>query len=77
MEILAREAGLEIKLRRPTSNLSQFTASERYFRDIPMSDPRRDRELFTRGELADWSRRAKKLEAEDLADQVIYVLGRS
>lgn len=77
MEILARDAGLEIKSRRPTGNLSQFAASERYLRDIPMSDPRRDRQLFTRRQLADWSRRVKDLDAEDLADQVIYILGRA
>jgi len=77
MDILAREAGLRIVGRRQAGNLSQFTGSERYRRDIAMSDRRRDRRLFSGRQLASWARRVRDLDAEDLADQAIFILERS
>lgn len=77
MDILALEAGLRIIGRRPTGNLSQFTGSERYRRDIAMSEGRRDRYLFSRRQLANWAQRVRDLDADDLADEAIFILERS
>jgi len=75
MAILARNAGLTVLQSRSTGSLSQFAASERYRRDIPMSDKRRDRDLFSRRELAGWRRHAKELNTQGLGDQTMFFLG--
>lgn len=77
MNILAQGAGLRVIGARSTGNLSQFTHSERYRRDIPLSGSPRDRRLFSRQELAHWSRQVKELDTEDYSDEVLFTLARS
>jgi len=77
MEILARGAGLAVLEARSTGALSQFVGSERYRRDIPASDKRRDRALFTSDELADWGRRTEALNRRGRGDQTMFILARA
>ncbi len=76
MEILSRGAGLAVIDSWSTGNLSQFVGSERYRRDIPTSDKRRDRDLFSRAELADYRRRAEELNRQGRGDQAMFILAR-
>jgi SAM-dependent methyltransferase len=75
MEILAGAAGLGVLSARSVGGLSQFVGSERYRRDIPASDRRSDRALFTADELADFVRRTRSLNAEGRGDQMRFMLG--
>jgi SAM-dependent methyltransferase len=74
MEILAANAGLVVVGARSVGRLSQFTGSERYRRDIPANPRRNDRDLFTRGELAEWRRRTEELNDEGQGDQTMFFL---
>jgi SAM-dependent methyltransferase len=75
MEILAKDAGLEVLSGRSVGGLSQFVGSERYRRDIPANDRRSDKALFTAGELADFAARTRSLNAEGRGDQMRFILG--
>ena len=77
MTILAREAGLSVVDARSVGTLSQFVGSERYRRDIPANDNRRDRDLFSRAQLADWRARTAALNREGRGDQTMFTLGRT
>jgi hypothetical protein len=55
---------------------SQFVGSERYRRDIPASDPRPDRVLFTGVELKEFTRRSQVLNEAGRGDQMRFILGR-
>jgi hypothetical protein len=76
MQVLAESSGLTVLEARSVGRLSQFTGSERYRRDIPANDRRRDRDLFTRAELADWRRRTEDLNREGRGDQTMFFLAR-
>ena len=77
MAILAGGAGLSVIDARSTGGLSQFVGSERYRRDIPANDKRRDRDLFSARELADWRARVKTLNDEGRGDQTMFILARA
>ena len=77
MDILARQAGLTVIEGRSVGRLSQFTGSERYRHDIPANDRRRDRELFSRAQLAEWRRRTDELNAAAQGDQTMFLLARA
>jgi SAM-dependent methyltransferase len=76
MDILARGAGLAVRLSWSTGAISQFVGGERYLRDIPLSDKRRDRDLFSRGELAEFRRRVEELNRQGQGDQTAFILAR-
>ena len=77
MTILAGGAGLSVIDARSTGGLSQFVGSERYRRDIPANDKRRDRDLFSARELADWRARTDALNREGRGDQTMFILARA
>ena len=77
MAILAGGAGLTVIDARSAGALSQFVGSERYRRDIPANDKRRDRDIFTRAQLADWRARTEALNREGRGDQTMFTLGRT
>ncbi len=74
MDILAGQAGLAVESRRSVGALSQFVGSERNLRDIAANDPRKDRDLFSRRELAQWRRRTLELNREGQGDQMLFYL---
>jgi SAM-dependent methyltransferase len=74
MEILARNAGLEVASARSVGAPSQFTGSERYLRDIPASDPRPNCDLFTADELRRWKAESDRLNREGRGDQTRFIL---
>ena len=74
MEILAGQAGLEVVEARSIGRISQFTGSERYRRDIPANDRRRDRDLFGGAQLALWRRRTEALNRQGEGDQTMFIL---
>ena len=77
MAILARDARLSVIDARSTGALSQFVGSERYRRNIPANDKRRDRDLFTAAQLAEWRARTLTLNHEGRGDQTMFTLGRT
>ena len=76
MAILADLAGLAVVDARSTGALSQFTGSERYCRDIPANDRRKDVDLFGAAQLAEWRVRAKELNRQGQGDQSMFILAR-
>lgn len=76
MRILAAGADLAVSEARSVGRLSQFTGSERYRMDIPANDPRRDRDLFSRAQLAAWRARTDALNGEGRGDQMMFILAR-
>lgn len=77
MDILARSAGLIVEDARSTGGLSQFVGSERYRRDIPACDRRRDITLFSASDLAEWRRRTAELNRQGQGDQTQFILARA
>jgi len=76
MTILADHAGLTVVDVRSTGALSQFTGSERYRRDIPANDKRKDVDLFGVAQLAAWRARTDDLNREGRGDQNMFILAR-
>jgi SAM-dependent methyltransferase len=76
MDILAAGAGLKVLSARSVGEPAQVAYSERYRRDIPASDPRRDGDLFSRAELAAWRRLAEDANRQQRGDQTMFILGR-
>ncbi|HEY5072235.1 MAG TPA: class I SAM-dependent methyltransferase [Caulobacteraceae bacterium] len=74
MEILADAAGLEVAKARSVGGVSQFTGSERYRRDIPATDRRPDRSLFTAAQLARFRDETGRWNLEGQGDQTMFVL---
>ncbi len=74
MEILAHRSGLAVAWRRCVGALSQFVGSERYRRDIPANDARKDRQIFSRRQLAGWREQTRRLNTEDQGDQMMFAL---
>ncbi len=77
MDVLAGDAALAVVSTKSMGVPSQFSASERYRRDIPTSDKRSDRSLFSRAELADFRRRSRALNLAGRGDQAMFSLARS
>lgn len=77
MEVLARGANLAILDARSTGGLSQFVGSERYRGDIPACDRRRDRDLFSRADLAEYRQHTDELNEQGLGDQTMFILSRA
>jgi len=76
MARLAAGAGLRVIDARSNGAPSQFSGSERYRRDIPANDRRKDRDLFSRVQLKDWKARAEALNREGRGDQTLFTLAR-
>jgi 2-polyprenyl-3-methyl-5-hydroxy-6-metoxy-1,4-benzoquinol methylase len=79
MNILAREAGLEVEEIVHDGTAFQFWGSEQYRRDIPLKDERSydvnpQRSGFTMEEMDEYSRRAAELNAKGDADQACFYL---
>lgn len=74
MANLSGSAALQVDSSRCVGTLSQFVGSERYLRDIPASDRRKDRRLFSRRQLARWRARTAALNAEGRGDQMMFFL---
>ena len=79
---LAERAGLSISHVLYDSTAAQFWASEQYAHDIPLSDPRSHavdpaRSRFSAGEVAEFERRARELNARQDGDQVCIYLRKS
>lgn len=81
MNILAREAGLQVREITFDSTEFQFLGSEQYLRDIPLRDPRSFSENpknspFTRSEIAGFSRKALELNLKGEGDQACFYMSR-
>lgn len=79
VEILARGAGLEVVRVDYDSNAFQFWGSEQYRKDIALYDPRSyevsmEQSLFTRDDIAAFSRRSRDLNARGDGDQACICL---
>ncbi len=78
---LAAATGFELVDVRDDSDAFQFWGSEQYRRGIPLRDARSHAVnpaggLFSRRELADWSRRADELNRQGQGDQAAFLLRR-
>ncbi|MGH6993110.1 MAG: class I SAM-dependent methyltransferase [Caulobacteraceae bacterium] len=74
LDILAAQSGLAIEWTRSVGALSQFVGSERYLLDIPASDPRPDRAIFSQAQIAHWKRETERLNREGQGDQMMLQL---
>ena len=80
LEIVASKAGLRISRLWCDSTAMQFTASEQYEKDIPLTDPRSAAfgtggGLFTRSQRREFERRAKALNRSLRGDSICALLG--
>lgn len=74
MDILAAQAGLEVRQVEYDSTLMQFVGSELYHRGIPMNADRSQKALFHRREMEAFRKQAKALNACGRGDQAIFYL---
>jgi 2-polyprenyl-3-methyl-5-hydroxy-6-metoxy-1,4-benzoquinol methylase len=77
MELLAEKAGFELYKVVYDSTHFQFTGSEKYIKDIPLSDPKARGlvgSLKRKTENYKFGRRAKRLNKEELGDQAAFYL---
>ena len=82
IKLLARAAGLQVLAIAYDSGAFQFYASEQYRRDIPLCDARSYAtnpagSIFSAAEIAEFERRAARLNREGRGDQVAIVLGKT
>jgi hypothetical protein len=82
IKLLARDAGLRVLAVAHDGDAFQFYASEQYRRDIPLHDARSyatnpSGSIFAPAEIAEFERRAARLNREERGDQVAIVLGRA
>ena len=78
---LARAAGFEIRDVSYDSNGRQFWVSEQYRRDVPLNDPRSYKvnpaaSPFSAAEIAEFERRAERLNEDREGDQACFYLAR-
>ena len=73
ISFLAKEAGLEVKDVFYDSGTFQFTGSEKYLKNIPLRDKSGEK-LFSESNLADFQKRADKLNKEEKGDQAGFYL---
>jgi len=79
MDLLARQAGLEVKQVVYDSTAFQFWGSEQYVRGIPLQDERSFfvhplKSTFSFKQIFDFSRKAKELNRNELGDQAAFYL---
>ena len=80
IDLLAREAGLEVNGVVYDSTAFQFWGSEQYRRDIPLRDPRSYRNdpahsIFSPSDIEAFAARADRLNREERGDQACFYLG--
>ena len=73
MKLLAEEAGLQISSVFYDSSTLQFTGSEKYLKDIPLTDTS-GADLFSEADILSFQRRAAKLNEEEEGDQAGFYL---
>ncbi len=71
IKLLSRQAGFEIEDIIYDSFYLQFAGSEKYLRDIPLTDKT---ELFTSDEIDDFNKRSAVLNAQKDGDQAVFYL---
>lgn len=73
MALAANAVGLHVETMFDDSTISQFTGSEAYLRDLPLTDPKVLRILGPK-RIWDWEKRAQRLNRQGRGDQTGFVL---
>ncbi len=73
---VTEEAGMGIFATEYDSTETQFTGSERYRRNLPMAGGPKQKQLFTRAEMAEFEKRSAALNSEGRGDQAAFYLRR-
>ncbi|OAT69849.1 methyltransferase [Mycobacteroides immunogenum] len=76
MALAAEQAGLRISRTFDDSTFGQFTGSEAYRVDVPVTDPK-ILTMFRPKQIWEWEKRAKRLNQQNRGDQTGFVLRRA
>lgn len=74
LNLITEESGLQIVKTIYDSGKFQFTGSELYLRDIALNSSKKTRKIFSKKQLADFEKEAKKLNIAEKGDQAIFYL---
>ncbi len=74
MHILVKQAGLRLWRIEYDSTIQQFTHSELYCRDIPLSASEKEKRIFSRTEIKEFKRHAERLNQQQRGDQAVFYL---
>ncbi|MDH5324067.1 MAG: class I SAM-dependent methyltransferase [Gammaproteobacteria bacterium] len=74
MEILADTAGFTIQKIEYDSSKFQFTGSELYLKGIALNAPKKEKDIFTRKQLSQFSKQAEDLNLQAQGDQACFYL---
>lgn len=77
LEILLDKSGFEIFDICYDSSKFQFMGSELYRRNIPLNSPKRDRNIFTKKDIKNYSTKAKEVNKDKNGDQAIFYIRKS